>query len=222
MSTNAVTTSSALKGVNKTELSIRIVKNSEQLIEDYVLWNKSGWSDEEFGQLLGISAKTVKNRYLADARKQGLIDAATTGQAMHKPKVARNRATPVENSTPTSTTTTVFTNDQQFVQRSNTEHLLVRDIPTVQSEVGSYSVGRTEAVEAVGTNHESSLDAERLYSRICRKLDEACADIYKLEAYAIDPSIWASVRGHIHACATVANCHRVSEDVLPLRNITND
>ncbi len=102
---NEITTSSALEGVDKTELSIRIVKNSEQLIEDYVLWHKCGWSDEEFGSLLGISAKTVKNRYLADARKQGLIEAGTRGTAVtplknsRKPN-AQDRALPVENSTP--------------------------------------------------------------------------------------------------------------------------
>lgn len=99
---NEITTSSALEGVDKTELSIRIVKNSEQLIEDYVLWHKCGWSDEEFGSLLGISAKTVKNRYLADARKQGLIEAGKRGQA--SPVYARDRAKPVENSTPTPVT----------------------------------------------------------------------------------------------------------------------
>lgn len=99
---NEIATSSALEGVDKTELSIRIVKNSEQLIEDYVLWHKCGWSDEEFGSLLGISAKTVKNRYLADARKQGLIEAGKRGQA--SPVYARDRAKPVENSTPTYVT----------------------------------------------------------------------------------------------------------------------
>lgn len=97
---NEITTSSALEGVDKTELSIRIVKNSEQLIEDYVLWHECGWSDEEFGSLLGISAKTVKNRYLADARKQGLIEPSK----MARPNCARNRAQTVENSTPTYVT----------------------------------------------------------------------------------------------------------------------
>ena len=99
---NEITTSSALEGVDKTELSIRIVKSSEQLIEDYVLWHKCGWSDEEFGSLLGISAKTVKNRYLADARKQGLIEPVPK-RGMHAIS-ARDRAKPVENSTPTYVT----------------------------------------------------------------------------------------------------------------------
>lgn len=95
---NAISTSSALEGVDKQQLSARIIKNSAQLLEDYVLWHKCGWSDDEFGQLIGISAKTVKNRYLADARKQGLIEASK----MSRPNCARNRAQIVENSTPPS------------------------------------------------------------------------------------------------------------------------
>lgn len=219
---DAPTTSSALEGVDKAALATRIIKNSTQLLEDYVLWHECGWSDEEFGGLLGISAKTVKNRYLADARKQGLIEPSK----MARPNCARNRAQTVENSTPTSTTTTtVFTNDQQVsapVQRSNTEHLLSRDIPAVQSNVDIYCGGRAEAVEALGTNHEGTNDAKRTYTEICRLLDQACSKLYDLEAYPIDDSVWASVRGHINACAAVADCHRVSEDVLPLRNITDD
>lgn len=117
------------------------------------------------------------------------------------------------------------TNDQQVsapVQRSNTEHLLSRDIPAVQSNVGIYCGGRAEAVEALGTNHEGTNDAERTYSEICQLLNQARKKIYELEKYSVGPDVWASVRGHIGGCSDVANCHRLSEDVLPLRNITND
>ena len=84
--------------IDKRELSIRIVKNSEQLIDDYVLWHQSGWTDEEFGQLLGISSKTVKNRYLADARKQGLIEQHHNSRSKQNTERAQNRARTVENS----------------------------------------------------------------------------------------------------------------------------
>ena len=98
-------TASDWRTTDKHELSERIIKNSAQLLEDYVLWRKCGWSDEEFGNLIGVSAKTVRNRYLADARRQGLIEAGTRGTAVtplqnsRKPN-AHNRALPVENSNP--------------------------------------------------------------------------------------------------------------------------
>ncbi len=80
--------------IDKQELSTRITKHSTELLEDYVLWHQMGWTDHDFGELLGLSAKTVKNRYLADARKQGLIKASK----MARPNCARNRAQTVENS----------------------------------------------------------------------------------------------------------------------------
>ena len=116
-------------------------------------------------------------------------------------------------------------NDHQVsvpVQCSNTKHLLSRDVPAVQPNVGICCNGRAEAVEALGTDHEGANDAKRTYVEICQLLDQACSKLYELENYPIDDSVWASVRGHINACAAVADCHRVSEDVLPLRNITND
>ena len=98
--TNAISKTTA-HDVDKQQLVNRIIKNSTQLLEDYVLWNKCGWSDQEFGDLLGISAKTVKNRYLADARKQGLIEAGKCGKAAPAyQKDARFRESSVDNSTP--------------------------------------------------------------------------------------------------------------------------
>lgn len=92
------TASQEWKQTDKHVLSERIVKNGTQLLQDYVLWRKCGWSDEEFGQLLGISAKTVKNRYLADARKQGLIEEHHNSRSQQNSERARNRARIVENS----------------------------------------------------------------------------------------------------------------------------
>ena len=89
-----------VSNISKTELSARIVKSSNQLFDDYVLWHKCGWSDAEFAELLGVSAKTVQNRFKAEARKQGLIEASkfANKQETLDARGSRNREPSVENS----------------------------------------------------------------------------------------------------------------------------
>jgi hypothetical protein len=76
----------------KTELSTRIVTSATDLLNAYVEWKRNEWSDEEFGALLGITAKTVRNRYLSDARSQGLLPQHYNSRAKQNAQRARNRA----------------------------------------------------------------------------------------------------------------------------------
>ncbi len=181
--------------VDKTELSIRIVKNGSQLLEDYVLWNKCGWSDEEFGQLLGISQKTVKNRYLADARKQGLIESSK----MARPNCARNRAQIVENSTPTpNPPTPVY------------EAEIVIDDPIVLShaEPVSFSESRAQpyrnpaAAQRELTDQVGSED----YVRVIRLFDDI-NNILQQHAFrgTLSTSEWTSILGCCQSTAAVAS-----------------
>ena len=233
MSTNAPATTSALEGDGYTTSDFRtedqwlgeVNAHKSKRKELVRLWfvNKFG-SQSKLAKHLDCGTSTVQ-RHVEMLLATGELTEEHYQKKMcnsRKPEqTGPKRAEPVENSTSTSTTTTVSTNDQP-VQHSNTEHLLSRDVPAVQPNVGSYCDGRAAATEALETNHESSNDAERTYTEICQLLNQARKKIYEIEKYEIGPDVWASIRAYIGGCSDVANCHRFSEDVLPLRNITND
>ena len=84
--------------ISKAELSARIVKDSNQLFDDYVLWHKSGWSDAEFAELVELSAATIRRHYKAPARKQGLIPPATSGRRTDLERGGQDCSPPGENS----------------------------------------------------------------------------------------------------------------------------
>jgi hypothetical protein len=157
---NAIDTSSALEGVNDSELVVLIVKNGEQMLEYYVEWRKRGKSDNEFGELLGISAKTVKNRYLATARKQGLIEASKHSNDAAQ-RTAQNRALPKENSSPIPAepemapiNLSTYVQPEEFIQPERT------------SEIYNFlSTQLSELNDVIYSNHGNFSDDE--YRSLC-------------------------------------------------------
>tara|TARA_R100000951_G_scaffold85127_1_gene72833 strand:- start:2188 stop:2892 length:705 start_codon:yes stop_codon:yes gene_type:complete len=228
--TDAPTTSSALEGELRSleELDNAVVGHFLDLNQCLIEYRQHGLSGTAIGKRVrelgaDISDRSVRRR-LQDFKMPKPVSDHPKAVAARRQRAAANGQ--IGQMQPTANPPISHqSHDQQVsapVQHSNTEHLLSRDIPAVQSNVDIYCDGRAAATEALGTNHESSNDAERTYSEICQLLSQARKKIYELEKYSVGPDVWASVRGYIGGCSDVANCHRFSEDVLPLRNITND
>lgn len=175
---NDITTPSS---VDKITLATRIVKNSTQLLEDYVLWHECGWSDDEFGALLGISAKTVRNRFLADARKQGLIAEHYNNRSQQNSERARNRARPVENVQPIPVAS------------------VTTDLPPFTHHVRHTS--EPEPVLVSATVVES--DAERDYERALECIDELFVLTKRYFHKGWDKRKWFELAGE---CRTIEAC----------------
>ena len=186
--TDALTQTTATN-VDKAQLSQRIIKNGTQLLEDYVLWHQCGWSDAEFGELLGISAKTVKNRYLADARKQGLIEEHYNSRTEQNSERARNRARPVENSTPIQPTTTT-TNDLPHHPASTPQQQCVQ-----ADDWGAATVVTAEVV--------TMPDGEQDYQRAIQLFDEIIALSKRNFANGWTELQWNELGGY---CRTFEGC----------------
>jgi len=182
---NDITTPSS---VDKITLATRIVKNSTQLLEDYVLWHECGWSDDEFGALLGISAKTVRNRFLADARSQGLLPAAQNNAHKRRTRdtkrfqpTARLRARPVENVQPIPVAS------------------VTTDLPPFTHHVRHTS--EPEPVLVSATVVES--DAERDYERALECIDELFVLTKRYFHKGWDKRKWFELAGE---CRTIEAC----------------